>query len=442
MDYDIEQYTWDDVRERVSLVNPKLAEVIDQINPDTSYKLYSINYKYGQIIDDGSFFLPEKQSFNTTKFTDAKLNTEIKSDLLYANGSIPAGVILNGALEIFIDSGNNIMPRFIYKPGDSFALWRKMDSENKSSFHPLNLMKISSGARSIFTLPNIGDYRFHSHLVRDCGINTNPPRVLKEHWETFRKLSYQSGIDSYWETNLLLFSKKWVDKLHSNDSSWALFKNLIYERLWSQTGYWRNKMFVDFAFSYALAKNNLKPNPYLNDTLKHIISIVAGESPGFKLAIDDSLAPVKAIQDIYKEIYKLKNYFPLIIQPDYFCLDDLGGKESIYYSLQFPTTYEFSPKSRSQATILSNIRELAHISQSILYYISNEMHQYANTALVKILSNCTLRYYHSSEKNYAEVRHTMDLLNDDASLQEFKLTEKEFCYNGTFIRGCVKIAHK
>lgn len=138
MSYDIEQHTWGDVRERISLVNQELAEIIDKISPNDNFKLYSVNYKYGQIIDDGSFYLPEKQSFHTVKITDAKLNKVIKSDLLYANGSIPAGIILNGAMEVFIDYSNKIIPRNMYHTGDVFALWRKLDNQ-LLSFHPLNL---------------------------------------------------------------------------------------------------------------------------------------------------------------------------------------------------------------------------------------------------------------------------------------------------------------
>ena len=61
-------------------------------------------------------------------------------------------------------------------------------------------------------------------------------------------------------------------------------------------------------------KNNLKPNPYLVDTAKYLISVAIGQAVGFSPCINEETLPLKIIQKAFVETYKLKKYYPTIIR--------------------------------------------------------------------------------------------------------------------------------
>ena len=68
-----------------------------------------------------------------------------------------------------------------------------------------------------------------------------------------------------------------------------------------------------------------------------------GSAVGFRPATDESLAPVKLIQEAYVERYGLKKYAPTIMIPHHFNMHS-EKEPPVYYSLQLPTTMTFSPK--------------------------------------------------------------------------------------------------
>ena len=47
---EIKKYEWKELSKNFENVNPELAEIINQISPDSSYSLYDISYEYGENI--------------------------------------------------------------------------------------------------------------------------------------------------------------------------------------------------------------------------------------------------------------------------------------------------------------------------------------------------------------------------------------------------------
>lgn len=440
MDYDIEQHTWGEVRERVGLVNQELADIIDKISPHDSFKLYSVNYRYGQIIDDGTFSLPEINSFKTVKINDASISQAVKDDLITSELSLPAGVILEGSVELFMEHSHCVIPQFIYKQGDVFSFWRKLEKKTKS-FHPSKLMKIKAGARSTFLLPNINDYAHHSNLINKFGISNASPKTLKEQSNLFCELVNHVTLRSPWRTKILFFSKKWISSILNNDKNWTSIKTYLFEKLWRQTGYLRNSMYVDYALSIVRNVKNIKYNQYANETLKQIIAIASGSSPGFSVADNELMIPLSLIQKIYADVYDLSGGTPIIFIPDYFNIDDSNTNKNIYYSLQFPTIFDFAPKSAGQVSTLTRLRDLRFLLNSVFTYFKGPLSEFSNTMLEHISKEIEFDFYHNKEDKQNSIILSSKLLTTDAIINK-QSAKDNFRFNGTFLRGCVRISHR
>lgn len=377
MDYAIDCYTWEAARQWVVDGNPELVQIIDKISPGDDFKLYRASYYYGDMVDDGQFSVRSDNGLQALAKIDRSNN--FAKELMYSQGSIPAGIVLEGCMELFMDSGSKIMTKRIFKKGDAFALWRKMDG-SKESLHPLYLMYLSAGVRSIFMLPNIGDHISHANFRREYNLNIAAPKNLLEHWRVFKALANQQPRGENWRLRLLLFFEKWFEKIHGDDPVWDSLRVYFYKKMWQKTAYWRNQVFYDYNFSLAQNRCNLKPNPYLMDTLKHLLAVMVSALPGFSANGNDDCAPISFIKKAYIECYQLKDYIPTILHPAYF--DD--DEENLFYSLQFPTTLVFSPKS-NQANNLQQLRELQHLYSIIFNEFINRDFGMASTLFENVL---------------------------------------------------------
>src|SRR5580704_5442334 len=141
----------------------------------------------------------------------------------------------------------------------------------------------------------------------------------------------------------MYFSEKWMEKLHT-DKSWLQLKSYLHELAWNAFEYRRNQVYYDIAFSMIQKKRNLKPNPYLTDTARHLFTITLGDAPGYAPATDNNSLPLHTLQKVLVDSYGMKKYIPTIMKPCVYNFEK--DKFPIYYSLQNPSTFAFSPKSR------------------------------------------------------------------------------------------------
>ena len=59
MDKGIQTLRWDDVRDTVKSLQPELGTLIDNLNPDKSFRLYKVSYPFGSpIVHQGLFHVP------------------------------------------------------------------------------------------------------------------------------------------------------------------------------------------------------------------------------------------------------------------------------------------------------------------------------------------------------------------------------------------------
>ena len=71
----IEELLWQQAREDVLLAEPKLASIIDELNPSKKHTLFKVKYPFGsEILQDTKLCLPDKNGniipFENTEFSD------------------------------------------------------------------------------------------------------------------------------------------------------------------------------------------------------------------------------------------------------------------------------------------------------------------------------------------------------------------------------------
>ncbi|MBN2689130.1 MAG: hypothetical protein JXR42_00760 [Gammaproteobacteria bacterium] len=432
----ITETNWAQVREEAKQANPAFADIVDRLAPDKSFILYKAYYPYGAIIgDDRYFYYPNNTDDHLVTITDLPKN--IANNLAYAGNSIPIGMVLHNSVELFIQRNISI-PRSVYNAGTFFALPRELDDTNMS-YHPSGLLTMSSGARSTFMLPNIGDAVKYTHIQNQFGIKSLPPKSYTSHWDVFRQIASSKVAKCDWSSCLLYFSKKWADHL-ANDPAWRELKIFLMKSGWKQGSFHRNEIYYNYIFSLIQQKRNLKPNPYLADTANHILSMVAGAYPGFIPATNNESVPVELLQQAFAECYGLQ-YLPTVIQP--YMYSPQNKKCTMYYSLQYPSTIVFSPKSRKIASTIHELKELKHIVNILFDEITNKSSMCANTIVAKLAKCTKLEFYHNKPDPHKEIKLSTELAKDDYRFAEMlykNASNLPFASPASFVRGCVKIS--
>jgi hypothetical protein len=432
-----EKVTWNDIRLNVHAKNKNLAAIIDKIDPGETFHLYKVRYPFGAtIVDKGTLQIPLING-DIVPINDSRVDHKLQMDLAYAENGLPAGILTKNSYELFINSTHLPLPVLVANEGSTFALWKQLDTT--PSFHPIKIFNVVAGARSLFMLPNIGDFMNHKNLKRDFNVSSQPPKTLKDQWNIFKGIAEHEQCD--WYVELILIPGKWIAKAKKEQAWHELYLHLL-EYAWKSSGYERNQIFYEYALSIAQANNNLKPNPYLLDTVRHLLSITLGATPGFKPATDESMGPITLLQNAYIESYGMKKYTPTFIHPSHFNLHD-SASDPVYYSFQNPTTISFSPRSRKLSNTLFDLRELRHILHEFLDEVRMNSIALEDTIVGIIPDRINFRYFHSKLDKHSEIESSKILNVVDSNFTAYceKNISSHFAGNGAFIRGCVQISH-
>ena len=434
----ITELNWQEAREYIAGVQPKLAEAIDELSPDDSYTLYKVTYPYGQhLYQNGQLHLPLSQT-ESVPITDERLPSQMRTH--FQQEIMPLGVVLDKSAELFLTANERLFPFGRFDRGAVFGLWTVLAPE--ISCERGKLWGITAGARSAFMLPKVTDAVMHKRLKRDYGIFQDPPRQLAEHWDVFKAIAARNAKRDPWNLEIIYFSKRWLE--HKEDKAWRLFRGFLLEIAWRSSAFSRSVMTHDFVFSCAQMAKNLKPNPYLADTAKNLMYIASQDAIGFQVARDDQFAPVSQFQKAYIESYGLKAYWPTVIHLGYG--NSTNPLDPVYYSLQFPTLIDFSPKSRKLASKIEDLRELKHIMKVSIEEIKRDQLGLGESpvSLCRTLAGSRFNFYHSEQDPFDELTHTSAIAErDQALMAEAKAYPgRVFCENSPFLRGCIRIGIK
>lgn len=437
----IKKIYWADIRQSIAKLDLQFTNIIDELSPGESFPLFRVKYPYGSIIADTTCAYLPNENGQSKPFDEVIANDTSLSSLAYGNDCLPMAMVLEKQLENFIDLKQNCtsIPRLIYKPGSFFPFATILGREGKHNYSPNGLLVITSGARSACMLPNIGCVTNHLYLQRDYRIEEKAPKSLYQHWSVFRAIANSKNAISEWYSTILYFSDSWVKAIQT-DQKWLSLKNYFLELAWDQFEFDRNRIYYDIAYSLMLQKRNLRPNPYLTDTARHLFVIACGSTPGFAPAQDEEALPLSLLQKAFSETYQLKKYLPTILQPMNYNLDE--NCLPVYYSLQLPSTHMFSPKSRRTSSTLFEMRELEHVVKIFAHELMNNTNVCSDTILNRVARTVSFQYFHNEPDPQEIVNDTsyIEKLDSRFTNMNYQNCPGSFAVDSRFLRGCIRIS--
>ncbi|OGT37191.1 MAG: hypothetical protein A3F12_04200 [Gammaproteobacteria bacterium RIFCSPHIGHO2_12_FULL_38_14] len=434
---------WEEAREYVQQVEPTFAGIVDELEPDHSFPLYLAYYPYGAYdADTQSSLLPDGKG-GYYRISDPNAPKDIIKYLGYSKDYTPLGMVLEKEIECFIDLKNEgiTIPRWVYKPGKIFPFSRFLGKKTNRIYSPNDLLSSTAGARSAFMLPNIGCSINHANLQRDFNVQSSTPKSMYEHWSIFKEILQSEAIKDEWRCCVMYFSENWITKIRG-DIAWTSLNKYLYEIAWNQFEYERNRIYYEIILSVIQKKRNLKPNPYLADTARHLFATTLGAAPGYAPATNENALPLNIIQKAFIESYGLKKYYPTVMYPTHFNFEE--DTTPIYYSLQHPSTHVFSPKSRNDSTTLYDMRELQRIMRIFIEELTKETSISSDTIFNEVAKEMNLKYFHNKKCQHHIVQPSADLVSLDERFQYVTPNNKangaKFASDAPFVRGCISIS--
>lgn len=432
----IELISWSKARRRIMTGCKKLLSVLDQIDPPKNLKLIKARYPFGStIIKNGVLHLPIN-NYESIPINDSRIDNSIKDQLSYC--SVPIGMISENSLEIYRETDSKIFSVAMSGPHTGLEIGIIENFGSAAAY------TVSSGARSLYMVPKISKTSAHKKLRREYGIISPPPKRILDHWQIFRELHASHNFNTKWHCELIFLTKDWVPYINAdNDLSWLRLKSYIQQKAWDHCELGRNKVLLDIVWQQVtslLTNKGIKPDPYIVDTLKHLIFISLGGISGCRpVSGDDFAGPMNEVQSIYSEIYGLEDQIPTIMQPYNFSLQQ---DKPAYYSMQSPMLLSSTPNFRSMSSNIDDIRELMNIKSYVFDQDYGNL-QVKNTLFNTLLKKIRFNYYHSDMFAYgSEIRPTKEMPDSDPELlyMPTRNGKQVFADNGGYIRGCIKIS--
>lgn len=436
----LEKLSWKQVRDDVIKVNPDFAAIIDELDPNDEHWVAKVTYPYGSLVMQRAVLqLPNSQG-DIVPITDHSLSSEIREGLSYNLDSNPVSLVLKNSFEIYLPLEDRTIPvSGLIKPGSVFGAWRVLDPMKTE--HPAFIWDMSAGARTVLMLPKITEELKYKKLRKVLDITSNAPRSLMEHWEIFRQIANSSLIgEKVWTAQILYFSQDWFN--HLNDIKWTRFYHYFYSSGWSSMGYWRNKPFWDMVISLILQDYEGKPNGHIIDTSKHLLYVGIGSLPAFSPALDTLGGPFDLIQKVYKEIYDIKRYPPVILKLSYF---DIYNKtaDPVYYSLQFPNATEFKPSSRVKTNLLTDLHEISSLMNRYEREFSSDKFNLKGTSMSLLFHKAKYDYFHNTTSLHKGMLNSEEMSVDENLRKTIdgKIHDL-FPGSSLFGMGCIRISPK
>lgn len=434
----IKFFSWKNIKSEINCVDPILTNIIDKINPLDDEKLIKINFPYGaKIIEKGKFRIPN-ESGELVPLDHVSISKSIRDMLDYNIGTNPASLVVNNAVEIFIPLHGRIIS--LYGPLKSGAILSTSRILSTSMPHPHSpafLWEMTAGARSLFMLPKITNNKAYGRLRREFGTHFIKPTQLNEQWQLFKKLTLCSH--SQWNVEIIYFPKSWINRF--DDPAWKDLRNYLLQSAWNGSEFWRNQFVWKMVFSLIQEKRCLKINPYIADIVKNLMFMTAGSVPGFSSATDDSVAPIKMLQSIFNDIYKLEYAATFMTS----CLfSNSNSYNPVYFSLGYPALQEFSPRNRLALSRISELYEVKLVLKKYIDEIISNRFNISDTYLYEMLKKVRFKFLHSTVSPHYQGIH----LNDEKQLTDLclpanngSLSCKPLAINSIFLQGCIQMTH-
>lgn len=427
------ELTWSEARDEVVKSDPQFANIVDDLSPNKNFTLLKVSYPFGTTIyKNGTFYLPTQDGF--ASLHDQQIPSYIRTGLSYS--PVPLGFVVENSFEVFREFDHYIYSLAYRSKGLELGIWE--------TFAPSSPFTVTAGSRSLIMLPKISDMASHKKLRR-YKLRSQVPINPFDQWHVYTELANNCNFQQPWSLSLLLFTDKWINKM-KNDPAWIRFENFVMKKFLEHTEPMRFKLAYDAiweVFATILQKKRIKPNPYIIDTFKHLISIATGILPAFKAANSEQHpGPVNELMKIYLEDYGLKTYYPSMMYADYF---NRSNDQDVYYSLQIPTCNDSTSSNRRSTTVRTDLFELVEL----LDYFTTELTcgnlGAGSDNILDLFSKIQFDFFHSEDDKDRGVHSPQDMDKEDQNLlylPKGKYGKREFCNRSSFVRGCVRISNK
>jgi hypothetical protein len=431
--FKIEKLSWDQVRSDIKKLNPNLFSAIDETSPGKNQQFIKVKYKFGDYITkDGCPNLPLDDG-KLLPISDHSVPSDIRKELGYAK--IPLFFVLKKSCDVFVNVNQRIIPLNFFKEGDILGLFETLDSLTGNASSPI--WNVTAGSRSLFMLPKISEQQGINRLRKIYKLPaTIDPNNFIEQWDIFKHIAQQEKFDEKWECEVLFFTEGWItDKNYQK--TWSPFFRYLVKIAWHgvyTSGYFSPRVIWQ-SFVDTIMLRKLSPRPYISDTVKHLLGIIYEIHPAFSPADDsETIAPTKSLQNIFVDVYGLKNYYPSFM---YASTLNVQTNPTVYYSLSFPILLEGTPIALKQSKIMNDLREIKHLLDT--FWQRSEIVQKDSG-----LKSITFDYFHTEKDMYNEISSTELIYENDQRFigdQTF-INNKKFCLFSPFWRGCIRISKK
>jgi hypothetical protein len=436
-----EKVIWDDVESLASKVNPEFADLISELNPNKKHWLLRVRYPYGSSVMQRSILTLPNSNGIIVPITDKSIPKEIQDGIGYNVNSNPVSLVLKNSFEIFLPLEDRTIPLSgVIEPGTTFGAWRILNP--KTTEQPIFIWEMTAGARSVFMLPKITEELKHKKLEKELGISVGSPRNLMQNFDVFRAISNSKELlhKEQWSAEILYFSHSWFQ--HLDDPKWSKFYQYFYSSGWASNEIWRNQPMWSLVFSLVLKDYEAKPNAYIMDTVKYLLNMGVGALTGFGPATNTIAGPFDLIQEVYQNIYSLKDYPPIIMQPKLFEFKK-NNANPIYYSLQFPNALEFKPSTRMRTSIISDLHEIRSLMLRYEKDLLSDKFNVKGTSFSDLFLKAKLDYFHSGVSLHNGMIDSSEMA-EDINLRRTidRKIHEEFPSSCLFGKGCIRLSMK
>ncbi len=314
----MQETSWNEIKATVQQLNPEFYEAIEEVRPDPRLKLYILEYEYGQKITDvHNFYFPDGTAISkSTKF------------------GIPQMFLLEGMIELFIETNTSRVPWELFNPGKVFPMVMYTDESMKSKFSSNN-SALTAGIRSSYMLQLHAFNEYYANLKKYYQIpNEYKPTNPLDHHKIFHEIAKKEH--SPWRVKVLMFEKKWLEHIWENPQ-WLPLRSFFYKHAFKMASPWYWSLMFNQAIRDITRTYEFKLKDYSEDIIKQIIFSAAGVLPAFIPAYDERALPLHTIAKSFNEFYNTHN-LPVIMHA--WRSDDAGETRYLPIAQNTVTTYD------------------------------------------------------------------------------------------------------
>jgi hypothetical protein len=383
-------------------------------------------------VNKGNFYLPCKNG-RLVHINDKIVPDSLRNKINYT--SIPLCLVLSRSNEVYVETSERVIPLNYFLPGNLFGVFESINFMTGNN-NQTALWSVSAGARSTFLLPRISDTIGHNKMRKKLGISAKAPTSLFEHQKIFTQIvsrhNETTTNDDIWENEILILP---ADLFSSSKSDTLELYKFMISICWQQSQLFQDSIEFNLrwsSFAEEIGNRNLKPRVYTVAMVKFLYSISTGSNLAFIPNTNLDALPADIIGRVYAEIYGLKQYFPTIMVPCKFSLQN----SPVYCSLSLPTILESSPYVKNQPSIMEDTREIRKLMRISAHSMIKN-----SSNLKKSGGDILYDFFHTEEDAYQELHNSAELIQEDPrfSLLSHKYKDRIPCDNAPFFRGCIRI---